>query len=273
MRQFKKKCLWLSFIGYLGGLLFCYDFFNSGCLLSLAAIIPIKIYSNAESDKDQILQENKEKSGIYMWKNLINDKQYIGSAVDLSNRLSSDSSTTSMENTLKRGNSHIYRALLKHGHDNFSLTILEYCDKEKCIERENYYLSSENHEYNILEKAGSRLGSKHSELTKIKISDANKGENHPFFGQNHSEKTINQISDAMTGKNHSNETKQKISDAMPTSIKIEVTDIPNNTTTSYNSMSEAAIALNINKSVINLDFIRNQQKPYKGIYTFKKVKK
>ena len=73
MRQF-----WLSvsFIGYLGGLLlFCYDFLNSGCLLSLAAIIPIKSYSNAEDEKDKILKDNQNKSGIYMWKNNINGKK------------------------------------------------------------------------------------------------------------------------------------------------------------------------------------------------------
>ena len=32
----------------------------------LAALIPIKIYPNAEADKATILQENKNKSGIYM---------------------------------------------------------------------------------------------------------------------------------------------------------------------------------------------------------------
>jgi group I intron endonuclease len=60
-----------------------------------------------------------------------------------------------MENYLKNSQSYIYNALLKYGHENFSLTIVEYCDKEKCIEREDFYLSSLQHEYNILEKAGS----------------------------------------------------------------------------------------------------------------------
>jgi group I intron endonuclease len=60
-----------------------------------------------------------------------------------------------MEDALKKGRSHIYRALLKHGHENFSLTILEYCEPEQCIEREDFYLSSLQHEYNILPKAGS----------------------------------------------------------------------------------------------------------------------
>ena len=64
MRQF---CVFMSVIGYLGGLLFfCYDSLNSCCLLSLAALIPIKSYPNAEADKVTILKENKNKSGIYM---------------------------------------------------------------------------------------------------------------------------------------------------------------------------------------------------------------
>ena len=44
-------------------------------------------YQNAEVDKDKILKENKDKSGIYLWTNTINGKQYIGSAIDLSDRL------------------------------------------------------------------------------------------------------------------------------------------------------------------------------------------
>ena len=138
----------------------------------LAAIIPIKSYSNVSVDKSKILEENKNKSGIYMWTNLINGKCYIGSAVNLSNRLSNYYSTTYMEDALNRSNSHIYRALLKNGYENFSLTILEYCEPEQCLEREDFYLSSENHEYNILEKAGSSIGRKHSDKTKTKISDA-----------------------------------------------------------------------------------------------------
>ena len=53
---------------------------------------------------------------------------------------------------------------------------------------------------------------------------------------------------------------------------IEVTDIKNNTTTSYNSMSEAARALNLpNFNIISNYIKNNQQKPYKGIYILKKV--
>jgi len=150
-----------------------------------------------------------------------------------------------MDNILKRSNSHIYRALLKNDYENWSITILEYCEPDKCIERENYYLSCLPHEYNILEKAGSTLGSPRN----------NTGEKNPMFG-----------------KNHSDESKRKISDAQPTSIKIEVTDITNNTTTTYDHIREATRALNFPNHCIISNYIKNnQKKPYKGKYTFKKV--
>jgi group I intron endonuclease len=238
-----------------------------------------QFYPNSDICKDQILSDNKNKSGIYMWKNLINKKQYIGSAIDLSERLSCYYSTTYMEDALKRGNSHIYRALLKNGHTNFSVTIIEYCKSEKCIEREDFYLCSLPHEYNILEKAGSRLGSTHSDATKQIMSDAKKGSNHPMYGKNHTEETKTIISEANKGesnpnygKTRSDETCKKIILSMPTSIKIEVTDSTNNTITSYDSIGEAAKALNINRSNIAMYFFRNQQNPYKGRYIFKKVK-
>ena len=202
----------------------------------------IKSYSNAEADKALILKENKNKSGIYKWTNLNNGKRYIGSAINLSNRLSDYYSTTYMEYALNIGNSSIYNAILKYGHSNFSLIILEYCSPEQCIQREDFYISTEKHEYNILDKAGSWLDHKHSDKTKQIMSDNRKG-------------------------------KPKIEGSGRPSQQIEVTDIKNNTTNSYDSISEAAKALNINKAIIVIYFSRNQQKPYKGIYTFKKVNK
>jgi len=167
MRQF-----WLSasVVWYLLLLFFWYDFLNSGCLLSLAAILPIKTYSNAKAEKTKILKENKNKSGIYKWKNLKNDKCYIGSAEDLSNRLSFYYSCKALKNSFKNSQSYIYNALLKHGHSNFELTILEYCDKKKCLERERYYQQTLNPEYNIAKEPGAPMsGRKHSDETKQNI--------------------------------------------------------------------------------------------------------
>jgi hypothetical protein len=141
---------------------------------------------------------------------------------------------------------YINRALLKHGHSNFSLTILEYCEAEQCLEREDFYLSCFPHEYNILPKAGSSLGYKHSEESKQKISDA------------------------MVGNTNSNSNSKN----QPNSQQIEVTDIKNDTTTSYVSMGEAARALNLpNFNIIRNYILRNQQKPYKGRYSLIKKNK
>jgi len=149
-------------------------------------------------------------------------------------------STTYMEDALKRGRSHIYRALLKNGHSTFSLTILEYCSPEKCIEREDFYLSTENHEYNILEKAGSPLGRNHSEETKQKISDSMSGANHHMFGE------------------------PRPSGAGRPSQAIEVFDNKNNQTTTYDSMGEAGQLLNIilliiNRSLIKVDILSKKK--------------
>ena len=56
------------------------------------------------------------------------------------------------------------------------------------------------------------------------------------------------------------------------SQQIEVFDIKNNTATSYDSMGEAARALNLpNFNIISNYIKNNKKKPYKGQYTFKKI--
>ena len=62
-------------------------------------------------------------------------------------------------------NSYIYKAMARYGYSSFRLDILEYCDKEKVIEREQYYIDLMKPEYNILKLAGSSLGYKHTEET------------------------------------------------------------------------------------------------------------
>ena len=91
-------------------------------------------------------------------------------------------------------------------------------------------------------------------------------------GRTHSDATKIIMSDANKGRNHSDETRKKISDAQPTSQVIEVFDLEEKTKTTYNSIREAARALNLpNHSIISHYIQRNQKKPYKGQYTFKKL--
>jgi len=53
----------------------------------------------------------------------------------------------------------IYRALLKYGYKNFSLDILEYCEPDVLIKREQYYIKIIKLEYNILKVNDNNLGS------------------------------------------------------------------------------------------------------------------
>jgi len=217
----------------------------------LAAMVPIKIYSNTEADKDTILSDNKKKSGIYMWTNNINKKRYIGSSENLRARFQQ---YFNINHLIRYNCMQICRALLKHDYFNFSLTIIEYCEPKKCIERERFYLSSENPEYNIANNPTAPMsGRKHSDETKIIMSDAKKGENHPNYGKTRDDKIKQKISDALKGQ-------PRPSGAGSPSQAIEVTDITNDTTTSYNSMSEAARALNIHPAHFVIYFSRNQKK-------------
>lgn len=132
---------------------------------------PVKVYANAGKQKQEILDDNRGKSGIYMWNNLLTDKIYIGSAQDIKRRLTFYYSTSSLK---KETSMHISRALLKYGYSSFSLSILEYCSVENLIEREQFYIDLLEPGYNICKTAGSTLGKIHSEEARVKISSTKK---------------------------------------------------------------------------------------------------
>jgi group I intron endonuclease len=121
-------------------------------------IFPVKSYGNAELFKEMVLKDNSGKAGIYRWVNNLNKKTYVGSGVNLAKRLGSYYN----DNELKRNSRPIKDALIKYGHKNFTLEILEYCPPTKLLEREQFYLDSLEPEYNILKYAYSLLGYKHS---------------------------------------------------------------------------------------------------------------
>ena len=53
-----------------------------------SSVIPVKIYANADTIKQQIVAENRKKAGIYRWTNTITGDFYIGSSVSLGRRIS-----------------------------------------------------------------------------------------------------------------------------------------------------------------------------------------
>lgn len=163
---------------------FIHSSFTQFYSTSSPSVVPVKFYSNADTQKLEILKENRGKCGIYRWVNQINGKSYVGSAVNLSKRLS--------EHFIgNKSNIIIQQAFDKYGLSNFSVEILEYCDQQILIEREQYYLDLINKKYNLNPVAGSRLGAKHSEESRQKMSE-----------RLHSEETRKKISKALSGYKH-----------------------------------------------------------------------
>lgn len=136
-------------------------------ILLFSSIVPIKIYSNADTMKQDIIKDNYKKIGVYRWINNDNGKTYIGSSINLSNRfrLYFNYDFISDKN---RNKSLIHDALTLYGYSKFTLEILEYCDENLVLIREQHYLDSLNPEYNLLKIAGSLTGFKHSETSILK---------------------------------------------------------------------------------------------------------
>ena len=127
--------------------------------IDVKLVSSVKSYRDAEASKNEVLKDNRGQSGIYRWINNLNGKTYVGSGVDLAKRLGNYYNIKE----LSRNPRPIQDALLKYGHSNFTLEILEYSPKTKLIEREQFYLDLLVPEYNILKYAFSLLGFKHSQ--------------------------------------------------------------------------------------------------------------
>nr|YP_010836061.1 hypothetical protein QLP54_mgp05 [Phyllosticta yuccae]WGC90076.1 hypothetical protein [Phyllosticta yuccae] len=155
---------------------------------SESTFVPFLVYPNADTEKALIVKNNTGKSGVYCWVNNESGTRYVGSSIDLGKKFLN---YYNLKHLIKN-NMSIYKALLKYGHSKFSLEILEYCDLNSVIEREQYYIDFFKPEYNILKVAGSPLGYKHtpeaikklillgtgrkiSEETKAKLRPANLG--------------------------------------------------------------------------------------------------
>ena len=187
--------------------------------------------------------ENYMISGIYLIKNTANNKVYIGSAVNIDKRWKEH------KHLLKEGkhhSPHLQSAWNKYGKQTFKFDIIEeVSNPEHLLAYEqvylDYYKSYEDDKgNNIYKVAGSPFGMKHTEETRRKISEANKGhivseetkkkigeansgrkltEEHKDkirkinIGKKHTEETKRKMSEAGKGKTFSEETRRKLSEA------------------------------------------------------------
>jgi group I intron endonuclease len=216
-------------------------------------IIPIVTYPNADKYKSIIYKDNRNKPGIYRWNNIITGKSYIGSALNLTVRLSSYYSLRFLTKELLRNKSIICNSLLKYNYTNFSLDILEYCIPNKLIEREQHYLDILKPEYNILKIAGSRLGSKHSPETLLK-----------YKNRKLSPEALINLRKSKAGKKSTFSPLRKFNHLLATGHVTTVINKETNSVKLYESIRAAARDLGTSHNSL-LNYI-NTYKLYKGIY-------
>lgn len=160
-------------------------------------------------------------SGIYQIRNVVNNKVYIGQAINVFRRLSEHCDDL-IQN--KHFNRHLQRSFNKYKSENFEYSII--CsvpvDQLNLAEKAAIYMfTSTNPLFGFNKTFGGEGGSPTEEIKK-KMSIARSGENHPLFGKHHSEETKMKISLAhigisagennpMFGKKHSEETRRKMS--------------------------------------------------------------
>ena len=178
--------------------------------------------------------------GIYMIKNKIDGKMYVGQAVNIEKRWT--------KHCGGYYDTYIDRAIKKYGKDNFELIVLRECEKDSDLlnKLEKHYIKKYNtfedkNHYNLTpggdfnpsklpevrkKMSEARKGTHHSQETRKKMSETHKGK---IFTQEHrknlseankgrvvSQETRKKISEALKGKPHTQETREKISRALNT---------------------------------------------------------
>lgn len=156
-------------------------------------------------------------SGIYkIYHNYNKNRLYIGSAADIKARWRQH------RNSLKRGEHHSYhlqRVVNKYGIDDLYFEIVEECDKDSLLIREQFWIdkySFDDELYNHKRFAGRSFGYRHSDETRKLISQIQKGR-----PSNMSKERREELSKRMSGKNNwnygkkmSDETKEKIRESL-----------------------------------------------------------
>lgn len=186
------------------------------------------------------------KSGIYIIENKINDKKYVGSTINFKKRWGQHISAL---NKNKHNNSYLQKSWRKYGIKNFTFTIIEEVKPNDLLEREQYYIdkhdvTNRNYGYNLLPTAGNNLGYRHTDESKLKMSNNRKGKklseetkkrmkiaatkkdksiylnperimklSKANTGKKLSEETKEKMSISQTGRKHSNKTKKKMSES------------------------------------------------------------
>lgn len=150
------------------------------------------VFYSLDNERDLIKNKTLNKSGVYLWHNKVTDKYYIGSSINLYQRISRYFQPGYL-NYVNHKNLPIIRALQKYKMKSFILVILEYTPIN-LHKSEQYFIDLLKPAYNVMKIAGFRSGKK---IKKKPMSDEQKlilskkkGVEHHRYGIKHTEKTL-----------------------------------------------------------------------------------
>jgi len=138
-------------------------------------------------------------------------KVYIGQSVDIKRRFTSYKTLNKSKRQIK-----LYNSFVKYGVENHIFETIEECLVDFLNERERYW----QEQYNVLESSKglnlcltSTKDKKHlhSEETRTKISESNKGEKCFWYGKTFTEKTKLKMRESRKGYKHTQESLDKMS--------------------------------------------------------------
>lgn len=158
-------------------------------------------------------------SGIYQIINLVDDKRYVGSSINLDKR--EKHHFYKLKNNI-HWSKKLQSAYNKYGKENFEFQIILYCDKENLIFYEQIAINIFDFRtelYNTRKIADRNIGVKRTDEEKEKISNAHRGRIHSLESRknmseahkNPSDEIRKKMSDAKKGKKVSDETRRKLS--------------------------------------------------------------
>lgn len=166
---------------------------------------------------NSIQHEEKRFGYIYKITNIIDGKIYIGRR-----------QSSTFDSNYWGSGTYIKRAIKKHGRDNFTREVLEWCySLEEIVEREIYWIATLDAQdpdvgYNLSKGGLGSAGCTWSEESKDKLRRY-KGPASPNWGRVPSEEHRQHLREAHKGKTLSEEHKQKISNANKGKIRSQET--------------------------------------------------
>lgn len=146
----------------------------------------------------------------YGWRNIYTNKWYVGKTKKFLQHRAGKNLSGYRKSTV------FNEAIKEYGPDAFEENILGlYLTEEEAMEAERRFIKEKNsiypNGYNL--EGGGRKGKEVHEITKEKMGERERGENHYLYGKHLSEETKKKVSDSRKGQHPSEEARRRMSDS------------------------------------------------------------